>query len=430
MDVCEDVDVLVVGGGPAGTCAAIACARAGAETLLVERTASLGGVATNGLLCFWGPLDNASRENDWPRMKMRERGEEWPPQLRDGERIIKGLPEEIVKHLDARGEADDAGLGFIPVNPEAVKREVEQVVAESGARVRYDTFAADAEETADGVSVTVADKQGLHRIRAKVAVDCTGDGDISAFLGAPVEKGREEDGKLQGVTLVYRLINWHIPDELTPTDVRHEARTHGIGTLMFIPAVPGVAAVNGQHTFDVDCTNSEELSRAVMKARREIPNLVEECRQHLPGFEDCLLLDTGCTLGVRETRRIMGEYVLTGDDVVAGRQFSDEVALNGYDLDIHIPGQEERCLDPGTSYGIPYRCLLPRNTERLLVAGRPISTTHVAHSSTRIMTCCMATGQAAGVAAAMAVAEGVRPREVGADDLRESLKGQHVYLGR
>jgi hypothetical protein len=183
-----------------------------------------------------------------------------------------------------------------------------------------------------------------------------------------------------------------------------------------------------------DATDVEDLSRMEMEGRSSVHRFLQYLRQNAPGFEDAYLIDTPAQVGVRETRRIMGDYILTGEDVVQGRKFADGIARGSWFIDIHpvrpsIGHTPVIKMKPGTSYDIPYRCLLPQGPESLLVAGRCISGTHEAHASYRVMATCMAIGQAAGTAAALATRQGITPRQVDVVILRQTLANDGAYLG-
>jgi len=199
-------DVVVCGGGPAGTAAAIAAARAGADTLLIEKYGALGGIAASGLLSVWGPLDDGDRLLDWERDRRIEDGLPLTEEMKVGHQIIGGLMREFVDDLAAAGAAIDYGYGFIPVNPEALKRVSEEKAAAAGARILYETLLTGAVAAGGTIqAVETAGKSGKMRIQGQVFVDATGDGDLAFLAGAPWEKGREGDGRMQSVTLVFRL---------------------------------------------------------------------------------------------------------------------------------------------------------------------------------------------------------------------------------
>jgi hypothetical protein len=401
-------------------------------------------MATAGLLAFMGPLDNAERnEADWTRFRLDREGRPYPPEIAVGARIVRGIPEEIILRLAAQGAAEVPTFGYIPVNIEALKYLLETLLLEAGVRLQYYTTVAAAEAHVEGVTLTLANKAGLQQVSCRRVIDATGDGDVAAFLAAEVGMGREADGKTQGVTLVFRLGNVQtdpldfLPDSPSYQQVRQQATAAfargefsfnpgGIGCVSVVPGLPGVFMVNHQHTYDIQGTNPDDLTFATLNGRRQIQELVRFYQQYVPGCEGCYLLDTANQLGVRETRRIIGDYVLTRDDILDARSFPDSIVKYAYMLDIHLPGETSEGgrteLKPGTAYEIPYRCLLPKGLDNVLVAGRCISTTHEALSSIRLMTCCMAMGQAAGTAAALSLREAVAPRDLDVTLLQDTLR--------
>ena len=431
-------DVLVAGAGPGGLVAALAAARNGANVVLIEASSAAGGVATAAQLSTWGPFDNADRRKDFQRMRLCEQGRPWTGELLHGERIIKGLPEELLSRLVAADGAIDRGLGFIPLNPETLKRVADQMLMEAGVELMLFTSAVDMERADDVWIVRIVNKAGISQVRAKVIVDASGDADLAARAGAQIAQGRESDGKVQGVTLMFRVGNANISENDTydPQTIgafKEATGGKGLGCWNPLPGQPGVFAINCQHTWNVDGTDPTDLSHAMINGRREIAELVDLYRKHLSGCESLYLIDTAPMVGVRETRRIVGDYVLTEKDIISARKFTDAICRNAYNLDVHMENEspltaENAFVPTGQDYDIPYRCLLPKGVENLLVAGRPISTTHLAHSSTRIMPCCMAVGQGAGTAAALSATQGCGPRQLDVKRLRHVLRTQGVCL--
>lgn len=308
--------------------------------------------------------------------------------------------------------------------------------------------------------VVVHTKVGREEIAARVFVDTTGDGDLAAYAGAPFQKGRPEDGATQAMTLKFDIagVDLHAalewvkanPDQLRfPKldqtadidqmlkgvisiagyyDLVKQAKEAGElmvpGDLVFFISRPrcGEVVVNTTHIGMVDGTRSEDLTKAEIEGRRQMWSLMKFFRSHVPGFEKCYLARSGVQIGVRETRRITGEYVFAADDVEQARKFPDAIAGLAYWIDIHSPkgegytrGEETtRHIGPppGDWYEIPYRCLLPLGVSNLLIAGKCVSSTHEGHGAIRVMPSCSAMGQAAGTAAAMAAMEGVSPKEL------------------
>ncbi|MGH2551360.1 MAG: FAD-dependent oxidoreductase [Thermomicrobiales bacterium] len=445
VPVIAEPDVLVVGAGPAGIAAAIGAARAGARTMIVERFGFVGGNLTAGLV---GPCMTSYSL--------------------DGEtQLIRGVFDEMIVRMEEMGKAihpskvpaSSPWCGFIeyghdkvtPFDPEAVKLVALDMLREAGVEILLHTFVADAiveDSTVRGV--IAVNKSGMQAIRAGVTVDCSADGDVAARAGAAFEMGRDEDGLVQPMTLFFRVS--HVDDAVVeeyvyahPDDYRPfsslvmQAREAGLfpiprrGVGMYRTLEPGVWRINTTRMQMLDGTNAQDLTRGEIEGREQIKALMKFFREWLPGFENCQLYDSAATVGVRETRRIVGEYTLTYDDLLTGRHFDDVIALCGYPLDIHSPnsdgGGTDGALETANEYEIPYRSLVPRDMNGLLVAGRCISATHVALSAIRVMPPAFAMGQAAGVAAAMAIEWNLAPRDIPVPQLQELLLRQGAYLG-
>lgn len=445
LPVTTHIDVLVVGSGPAGLAAAIASARNGARTLLVERFGFLGGNLTAGLV---GPCMTSYS-------------------LDGTQQLIKGIFEEFVLRMERLGAAIHpskipAGSGYsgfivyghdkvTPFEPEAAKQVALEMCLESGVELLLHTFVADAIVEGDALTgVIIANKSGLQAIRSTITIDCSGDADVAARAGVPFEIGRQEDGLTQPMTLFFRVAN--VDDERVieyvkahPEDYRpfaslvQKAREQGEfpiprrGIGLYKTLKPGVWRVNTTRIQRLDGTRAEDLTQAEIVGRKQVQALLQFFRKWLPGFENCQLLDTAVTIGVRETRRIVGEYTLTLDDLASGREFDDVIALAGYPVDIHSPtgdgGGASGEWQTANVYQIPYRSLIPIKVEQLLVAGRCISATHEALGAIRVMPPAFAMGQAAGTAAALALEYGVSPRRVPVPKLQRVLINQGAYLG-
>jgi hypothetical protein len=445
VPVLDGGDVLVVGAGPAGLAAAIAAARNGASTTLVERFGFLGGNLTAGLV---GPCMTSYS-------------------LDGQQQLIKGIFEEFVIRMEQLGgalhpskiPAGSAYCGFIvyghdkvtPFDPEVAKMVALDMVREAGVALRLHTFVADALVEGNAVrGVVAASKSGLQAIRATITVDCSADGDVVARAGGAYEVGRESDGLMQPMTLFFRVAN--VDDEKVEAYIREhpddyrpfaslvaEARAQGEfpiprkGVGIYRTLERGVYRVNTTRLHALNGTDVEDLTRAEIDGREQIKALMTFFRKWLPGFEHCELLDTATTIGVRETRRIVGEYMLTVEDLAAGRAFDDVIALCGYPVDIHSPtgdgGGADGSYPTANAYQIPYRSLVPRDLDQILVAGRCITATHEALGAIRVMPPSFAMGQAAGTAAALALEWGVPPRKVPVPQLQELMMRQGAYLG-
>ncbi len=407
---------MVCGGGPSGIAAAVAAARNGADTLLVERYGFLGGMATAGLVN--------------PFMT-------W---FAGSEQIIEGIFQELIGRLASKGGWE--GPQTHAFDPEVFKIVADEICLESGVRLLLHSFVSGVTMAGPLIeSVSVTAKPKPTNLSAAVYVDATGDADLAFLAGVECGKGREGDGLTQPMTLNFRMAGVdlaRIPSRQGITELYLKAREQGRvdcprnDILYFLTTREGEVHFNTTRVIRRDGVNVEDLTAAEIESRRQVSQLVEFLRSDVPGFEDAYLQMTGTQVGVRESRRIAGEYVLTADDVLGARKFDDCIARGSYPVDIHDPdggGTVLKHLAPGESYDIPYRCLTPLGVENLLVAGRPISSTHEAHSSIRVMPIAIAVGEAAGTAAALCAKGRVPPRKLNVTDLQRALIAQGANLG-
>lgn len=420
MTLREEVDVLVVGAGSAGTTAAIAAARSGARTLLVDRLGFLGGTSTAVLdtfYAFYTPGEHARK-------------------------VVAGIPDDVVRRLTEREAAFErpntygAGTG-ITYDPEVLKLVWEELVTESGASILLHSLAHGVELDADQSvrAVNVWTKGGELVVRARCVVDASGDADLCHLAGAPYE-APGANGSVQSLSTVFRLANvdveraesvpkaelWRLMQAAAASGEYALPRLEGS---VHRTPLPGVMMALMTRVRDVDATDPHALTRAELEGRRQTREYLRFLRDHVPGYEHAVLVSTSPAIGVRESRRIIGEYVLTADDCLRARSFPDQIALCGAPIEDHHAGADTRWVyvPEGGAYGIPYRSLLPRVVDGLLVAGRCFSATHDAHASARSMGTCMAMGQAAGTAAALAAERAAPPRELDPSLLRERLAG-------
>lgn len=428
IEINKDYDVIVCGGGPAGCSAAIAAARNGAKTLILEAQYSLGGMSTLGLVPAWCPFS-------------------------DKEKIIyRGIAEEIFNLAKSNVyHIDKSKLDWVEIEPESLKRIYDTLVAKAGADVLFGSFISAVDTTSDGSvkAIIVSTKAGLCAFSAKIYIDCTGDGDIAAMAGAEFVMG-DEGGNLQAATHCFELggvdsqkyltgINMHNGNPDSPIykilengEYPEITESHLCQSLV----KPGVVGFNAGHIWNVDATNPITVSNAMAKGRKMANAYCEALKKYYPdAFKNSFVAETAPLMGIRETRRIIGEYILTKEDYIARRSFEDEIGRNCYYLDIHMTDEEKKRsghkslrYEKGESHGIPYRCLTPKGIPNLLVAGRCISTDRSVYGSTRVMPVCFVTGQAAGTAAAMCA---LSHKSVGAIDvsaLRQRLKNDGAYF--
>jgi hypothetical protein len=441
----ESYDVAVIGGGPAGMMAAIASAREGARTVLVERNGYLGGEAATGL-----PILVYYDQN--------------------GDQVMDGLPQEFVAKLQELGGSTGHVFGekghtstMTPLYPEYVKYLAAKMFAEAGGTLFLDTDIAAVETNKKKIkSIIVHNADGLTEIPLKAAVDCTGNGDVIGQSGAAFNKGRKKDGKVQSMTLLFYLggvdveeakkhfdIEWYWgvrPNEtkkelihfagslerwrkLAPTDFPFaDGDTHMLWAMILRP---GLLSINLTDVPDRDPTKATDVTFAEVEVRRQVIQLSESLRKYVPGFKDSYIVGTPARIGMREGRRLAGQYEIQANDVIGGKRFDDSIGRCGYCMDMHDPegkGISFKLIKGGGYYQLPYRSLVPAELDGLLAAGRCISASHEALASVRVMGPCMVTGQAAGTAAAMAVKQGVEIRDLDVRRLQARLREGKVLL--
>ena len=441
--------MIVIGGGNAGCAAALAAARNGARTLLLERYGFLGGTATAAMVGPWMTFHSGS------------------------ERIVGGIAQEIVERLVALGgsqghiaDASDYVATITPFDPEIQKALLFDMMRESGVALLVHAYFLDAllDERGAVRGVRVATVGGLREYVAPLTIDASADAYVAASAGARVLQG-DERGRVQPASLMFRLSHVDLAQTAAyvrenPSEMRtslppaerdaaaltavaglhalwNAARSNGdVGVprelvSFFISPYPDEVSVNMTRVVDIDPLDPDDLTRAEVEARAQTMRLLAFFRERVPGFANARIAATAAQIGIRESRRIAGVYTLTRDDVLAGRSFDDAVARSAYPIDIHNPsgsGTTTFRLPPGASYEIPYRCLVPESVDGLLVAGRCISTTHEALASTRLTPTVMTLGQAAGTAAARCVAGNVKPRDCDTIALRAKLVADGVDL--
>ncbi len=432
LPVSYETDVIVVGGGPAGLGAAFSAAKAGLSVLIVEQTNSLGGIATSGLhghICTYA---------SWGRKD---------------ERVVGGTCYALAQGLLADGvaEYDGSNLDF---EVEGMKLWVEREIQKyPKVKVLYYTQFSDV--VMDGSSiqyVIIQNKSGRQAVAAKYVVDATGDADVSAQAGVPFEKGREGDGLMQPMTLMFQIggLDMEEFEKFRETGfaekygepctyglerVWEEAQANGdmepfqkkVMGFWYCKTRPDQMGINFTHITHVDATNAEDLTYATMEGRRQGHHTVEVFRKYLPGFENSWYSHSAAMIGTRESRRIEGLYRITAEDLRREAEFPDSIGYGSFFIDIHNCSgagmdQDTRRPHQGFKYQIPYRALLPKTVDNLIVAGRCISCDHIALGSLRVMPQCFVEGDAAGAACGIAAQTGKLLREIDIRRLQDILR--------
>ena len=408
-------DVLVLGSGPAGFAAAYTAAKNGARVILVDQNGDVGGISTSGLMSHWTGSCGSP------------------------------LYYEILKRTAEGNEGEFRNRITNLIDPERLKTLYLEMLCEVGCKLMLYTFAEDAICDGDKIlGVTVINKSGKTDIYAKITVDATGDGDIAARAGAEFVLGRESDNKMQPATLMFKiggvdydravfLGSFESTYDTQRGELQALAREHipypAGHILTYESTLPGVVTCNMTNAIDIDGTNADDLTRATLTCRRQMTDIVKYLREFVPGYENCYIISSASLMGIRETRHFKGKYTLNEQDILEARVFDDYVVRDAYfNFDVHnITGagldrtgvQKHFSQDKG--YTIPYRCLLPEIKENLLLCGRNISGTHMAHSNFRVMPICVGIGEAAGVAAYIAVTEGRDLNDIDAKEIREII---------
>lgn len=433
LPLLADVDVAVVGGGSAGSTAAIAAARAGASVIVVDALPFLGGTSTAVLDTFYGFWTPGDR----PR------------------KVVGGIADEVVDALRRIGpvlhrpNTYGAGTG-ITYLAEHLKVVWERLVEDAGASIVLHALVQAADVDGDGRigAIAVATKAGLRRIDARIFVDASGDADLCAFAGFGFQTAGKRD-PAQSLTTTFRMANVDADRRRSISrDALHRLMAEAAADGYDLPRregsdhvtpIAGVTATvmtrlpSTEATSDGSlrtATDPAFLTRAEIAGRRQAVEYARFLIDRVPGYDRAALVGLGTRIGVRETRRVYGDARLTRDDVLAARQFDDQIGLCGAPIEDHGSGAGTRWtyLPGGAAVGIPYRTLVVRDAVNVLVAGRCFSATHDAHASVRSMAQCIAMGQAAGTAAAMAADAGRPVRDIDVAELRARLAGGGAVL--
>lgn len=408
-------DVLVLGSGPAGFAAAYDAAKNGADVILVEQCGDVGGISTSGLMSHWTGSCGSP------------------------------LFAQILRRSAQKNEGAYANEITELIDPEKLKTLYLEMLDEVGCRLMLYTFAMDAICDGDKVcGASVINKTGQYDIYAAVTIDATGDGDIAAKSGAAFVLGRESDHKMQPATLMFKVggvdtdravflgsfeSTYETPNgELQALAKQHLPHPAG-HILTYRSTLPGVVTCNMTNATGIDGTNAEDLTQATLICRRQMGDIVQYLRRFVPGYENCFLLSSASLIGIRETRHFKGRYTLTEQDILQARVFEDYVVKDAFfNFDVHnITGAGldetgvQKRFPQENGYTIPYRCLLPEAKENLLLCGRNISGTHIAHSNFRVMPICVGIGEAAGTAGAIAAARKCSLNDVPAEEIRKRI---------
>ena len=426
IETVKRTQVLVIGGGPAGICAAVSAARIGTKVLLIERYGAVGGNLTLGNVSpILGRVSEGTMYDEVIALLSEKHADEEKIETRNGKEI----------HIDAE-EAKGILIKFLNDNGVDVMLQcaIADVIVQDGKTV----------------GVIVATHNGLKAIYADRLIDATGDGTAAYMAGCEYKIGRD-DHLTQPVTLEFTINNidesraimcFGGSDPVTlPNGKKYSAFCKECEEKGILPKnvsivrlhktfYKGERNVNATQMNGINGLLNEDVYKAEVELRNQIEMVMDFLKKYIPGYENCMLKTSASTLGVRETRRIMGDYIVNDDDVENGNHYCDAVVHNAWFLiDIHNPsggGQAEGHSKMAKPYDIPYGALLPKGIENLLTAGRCISGTHRAHASYRVMAICMATGEAAGCAAALSIAEDKTPRELSADKVRNTLIAKGV----
>lgn len=435
----KSYDVIVAGGGPAGVAASVAAARKGCKTLLIERGNCLGGMATQALVPAFGPFTNGEVD------------------------LIGGIGREILERLKENGYESHfydrrpdriQGIDWHPIDPEVLKRVLDEIVLESNCDILFHTEVMDVEKRDRSVEAVCVYYRGKKEwIHTKYLIDCTGNADLAEMAGVGFDYG-DQEGNVQAGTLCFRVAGVDVPkfmeyvketgEDGNLSKACERAREQGdfpegelkVGGMAL--QADGVAGLNFGHSYRLKPLDAWSLSRSEAEARKRLPELMGFLKRYVPGMENCVLVSSGDGIGIRESRRIHGRYTLTGEDYFKRADFEDAIAYYSYPVDIHptVPEDAKRLQDNyqkwryknGECYGIPYRCLLPENLDNLAVAGRTISADRIMMASIRIMPPCFATGQAAGTACALGVKGGVSLGRIDVRELRDTLKQEGQFI--
>lgn len=414
----EKYDVAVIGGGFAGVAAALAAAREGAHVIIIEKSNCLGGAAVNCLVNPFMPYTTYI----------------------NGEKtdLICGIFRSIHHKLEARNAM--RGEAF---SEEELKYLLNELVAEADVDILYHAYIFKTQKNNGSIrSVSVATISGEMNIEADYFIDATGDAQLAFLAGCPTELGREADGFCQPMTLCFRIGNVDTEKFFANREKLRLAHQKALeegklinpreNILVFRTPISNVLHFNTTRVIKKNPTSPKEVTEAEILARKQVYEIYDFMKKYADGLENSFLMMTAPEIGVRESRRIIGDYILTESDCKACTKFEDAIAACNYDIDIHNPagsGTSHYYFPDGAYYTIPYRSLIPQNCDNMLVAGRCISSDHEAQASYRIMPTVCSIGEAAGTAIGMASKEKTGVRNVDIKKLQQTLKNNNTFIG-
>lgn len=415
LPIAGEYDVIVAGSGPAGTAAAVMAGRMGAKVLIIEWNNAIGGISTSGMMSHWTGS------------------------------VTSPMYTEILQRSADMNEGEQKGKIQQFINPENLKTVYLDMLKDANVDVLLYTFVCGVVMEGDQLTGVITEsKSGRRVFRSKVVVDGTGDGDVAAFAGVEYHKGRESDGKMQPTTLMFKVAgvdmsravllgSFESTYQTEKGELQALAKEHipyPAGHLLaYKSTLPGIVTCNMTNCTDIDGTKAEDLTRAEIVCRSQMPAIVKYLREFVPGFENCYIISAGSMMGVRETRHFKGVYTLNENDILTAKVFDDWVVRGAhFNFDVHnmtgsgldATGVQKHWTQP-KGYTIPYGCLVPEKINGLLLSGRNISGTHIAHSNYRVMPICVGIGAAAGAAAAAAIKKGVQVRDIKGEELQDRL---------
>ncbi|MEN6313748.1 MAG: FAD-dependent oxidoreductase [Clostridiaceae bacterium] len=414
----RNYDIIVAGGGLSGVAAAAAAAREGCRVLIAERYGFLGGMATAGLVNPFMPYTVRKAKHEFTRQ----------------DEVNRGIFREMLENL---AELDGLHPNRQTFNEEILKLVLDRMMKKYNVKVMFHSFLTGAKRIGNKIeTIAVTNKSGVTEFSAKYFIDATGDADLSMLAGCEFKIGRDADHLCQPMTLCFRLANvdrikYNKEADRTAINEKYkEFKRKGIisnpreNVLVFDHMVDDVLHFNSTRIIKKCAVDAVDLSEAEIQAREQVYELFRFMKENIPGFENAQILMSAAQIGVRESRRIVGEYTITQDDLLKTIKFEDSIARGTYPVDIHNPdgsGTIIKEIPYEDYYTIPYRALIPKGIDNLIAAGRPISSTHEAHSAYRVMPICACIGEGAGAAAAIAVKDGGAFRDVDVKKLHEIL---------